>query len=38
MSTRRGVYEKLATKTISTDSKKPAEVAAEIVSLLGINA
>jgi shikimate kinase len=38
MSTRRGVYEKLATKTISTDSKKPADAAAEIVSLLGINA
>jgi len=38
MSTRRAVYEKLATKTISTDSKKPADAAAEIVNLLGINA
>jgi shikimate kinase len=38
MSTRRGIYEKLATQTVSTDSKKPAEAAAQIVNLLEINA
>jgi len=38
MSTRRGIYERLATQTVSTDSKKPAEAAAQIVNLLEINA
>lgn len=38
MSTRRATYERLAKEIISTDSKKPIEVAKEIVNLLGINA
>jgi shikimate kinase len=38
MSTRRATYEGLAKEIISTDSKKPIEVAKEIVNLLGINA
>ncbi len=38
MSTRRATYEGLAKEIISTDSKKPIEVAKEIVNLLEINA
>ncbi len=38
MSTRRATYEGLAKEIISTDSKKPIEVAKKIVNLLGINA
>jgi shikimate kinase len=35
MKVRRPIYERLADITISTDSKKPADVAAEILSLIG---
>jgi hypothetical protein len=38
MSTRRSTYEALAKESVSTDSKKPVEVAKEIINLLGINA
>ena len=38
MSTRRATYEALAKECVSTDSKKPVEVAKEIINLLGINA
>lgn len=38
MNTRRATYEGLAKAIISTDSKKPMEVAKEIVNLLEINA
>ena len=38
MSTRRATYEALSKEIVSTDSKKPVEVAKEIINLLGINA
>lgn len=38
MSARRATYEALATEIISTDSKKPIEVAKEIMSILEISA
>lgn len=38
MITRRATYEALAKEIVSTDSKKPVEVAKEIINLLGINA
>lgn len=38
MSARRAIYESLATEIISTDSKKPIEVAKEIMSILEISA
>ena len=38
MNTRRATYEALSKEIVSTDSKKPVEVAKEIINLLGINA
>ena len=38
MATRRATYEALSKEIVSTDSKKPVEVAKEIINLLGINA
>ena len=38
MIARRATYEALAKEIVSTDSKKPVEVAKEIINLLGINA
>jgi shikimate kinase len=38
MNTRRATYEALSKEIVSTDSKKPVEVAKEIINSLGINA
>jgi shikimate kinase len=38
MNTRRATYEALSKEIVSTDSKKPVEVAKEIINLLGTNA
>jgi shikimate kinase len=36
MEKRRPIYESLATLRIATDNRKPAEVAAEIASAIGV--
>jgi shikimate kinase len=38
MNTRRATYEALSKEIVSTDSKKPVEVAKEIINLVGTNA